>query len=52
MHVNPIIIAIIAVLLVAFVVFIVVRNKKDKDDFVKELNAEETRPPSNKEDLE
>jgi large-conductance mechanosensitive channel len=52
MQVNPAILAIIAVVLVALVIFIVIRNKKDKDDFVKELNAEESRPPSNKEDIE
>jgi len=32
---------ILAVALVAIILFIIIRNKKDKDDFVKELNAED-----------
>jgi uncharacterized protein YoxC len=52
MQVNPFILVIIAVALVVLVVFIVVRNKKDKDDFMKELNAEENRPPSDKDVIE
>ena len=52
MKVDPLILAIIAVALVILVVFIVIRNKKDKDDFVEELNAEEDRPPSDKDVIE
>jgi len=52
MKVDPVILAIIAVALVGLVIFIIIRNKKDKDDFVKELNAEEDRPPSNKDVIE
>jgi len=51
MKVDPVILAIIAVALVALVVFIVIRNKKDKDDFMKELNAEKDVPPSHKDVL-
>jgi len=52
MKVDPIILAIIAVALVAFVVFIIIRNKKDKDDFVKELNAEKDLSTINNDDLD
>lgn len=52
MQVNPVIMAIIAVVLVALVIFIVVRNKKDKDEFVEELNAEEDLSTLKKDDFE
>ncbi|MCX6307529.1 MAG: hypothetical protein NTY32_01430 [Bacteroidia bacterium] len=52
MKVDPVILAILAVALVALVIFIVIRNKKDKDDFVKELNAEEDVALSDKDVLE
>lgn len=31
--------AIVAVVIVALVVFIIIRNKKDKDEYIKTLNA-------------
>lgn len=52
MQANLLTLAIIAVALVVLVIFIIIRNKKDKDDFVKELNAEEDIPPSNKDVIE
>lgn len=51
MHVNPFILAILAVVLVVLVIFIIIRNKKDKDEFVKELNGEENPTNLDKDDL-
>ena len=44
MSVNLEILIIIAVALVALVAFIIIRNIKDKDEFTKELNAEDDLP--------
>ena len=52
MHVDLLTLVIIAVALVALVIFILIRNKKDKDDFVKELNAEDDLSTIKKDDLE
>ncbi len=51
MQVNPVVLAIIAVVIVALVIFIIIRNKKDKDEFVKELNGEEDLTNLDKDDL-
>ena len=51
MQVNPVVLVIIAVVLVALVIFIIIRNKKDKDEFVKELNGEEDLTNLDKDDL-
>jgi len=52
MHADLLTLAIVAVALVALVVFILIKNKKDKDDFVKELNAEDDLSALNNDDLE
>ena len=52
MHVDLLTLVIIAVALVALVIFILIRNKKDKDDFVKELNAEDDLSALKNDDLE
>ena len=52
MKANIVTLVIIAVALVALVIFIVIRNKKDKDDLVKELNTEDDLSTLKNDDLE
>jgi len=52
MKVDLVTLVIIAVALVALVLFIVIRNKKDKDEYIEELNAEDDLSTIKKDDLE
>jgi hypothetical protein len=39
METNTLLLIITAVVIVVFVVFILIRNKKDKEDYIRSLNA-------------